>query len=429
MLARWKLIVKKFGPDERGSVVTMFGMMAFSLVLMAGIAVDYSRMNDMRSRILSAVDTASLAAGRALLDGQLSDEEVKALAATYFRQNVKSATAMGIVGAPEIGINRETGTVDINVQSKINMTLTRVTGIETVNLPVSSSAIYKQRNIEVGMALDITGSMDETVGGRRKIDALKDAFAEFTDRLIPEHKPESQKVRIAIAPYASGINLGSYAAAASNTRSTDDCVTERANTTASDADGAFFVKEDGQNDIDNSDGSTPKNAYTCPNASIVPLTDDKDALVRAVDSFRANGWTAGHLGVQWAWNLISDNWAGTFSGDRAPDPYADVEKDKLIKAVVLMTDGSFNTAYHGSRANNGNWSKTQAIALCNAMKAHGKDVVVFSVAFDAPRDAQETLKACATEGDGYYANASSPEELEQAFQRFAGKLTELRIAR
>ncbi|MEQ1714938.1 MAG: hypothetical protein ABL907_02950 [Hyphomicrobium sp.] len=100
-----------------------------------------------------------------------------------------------------------------------------------------------------------------------------------------------------------------------------------------------------------------------------------------------------------------------------------VDDGKLLKAVVLMTDGIFNTEYHGPK------SKNQAIALCDAMKAEG--IVVFSVAFSGPREAADiaTLKACATPGQGYFANASSTEELESAFSNFAGKLSELRVSK
>lgn len=441
MSTRLQQQVNKFGANDDGAVALLFGLMTFVLFFMGAIAVDYSRVVDMRSRITSAVDSASLAAGRALLDGDLSDSQIVDLAGKYFDENVKPARAMGSIGTPDIRIDREAGTVDIDVKSSLNMTLARVGGIDKMDLPVSSAATYKQKDIEVGMALDITGSMDESVGGKRKIDALKVAFEQFADRLIPTQKSEAHRVRIGLAPYSSGINLGSYAAAVTDGRSTDNCVTERRNGQHSDAavqpiggqsttnPTAFLVKADGVKDIDNSDGSTPTNAFECPTAQLVPLSDDRDALVAAVNSFQPRGWTAGHLGVQWAWNLVSDNWATTFNGNSMPDPYARVQDDKLIKAVVLMTDGSFNTAYHGETSNNANWSKTQAVRLCDSMKSAGKNVVVFSVAFNAPKDAQATLKACATQGDGYYANANSPEDLEDAFNNFAAKLTQLRISK
>jgi Flp pilus assembly protein TadG len=432
MITHWQPAVKTFSSDERGSVALLFGLMTFVLFFMGAVAVDYTRVIDMRSRVISAVDAASLAAGRALLDGQLSDTEISDLAATFFDENVKPAKAMGTVGAPTVKIDRTNGTIDIDVQSSVKMTLARVGGFDEMEIPVTSAATYQQKDIEVGMALDITGSMNDYADGKRKIDALKAAFEQFANRLIPEQKTGTNRVRIGLAPYSSGINLGAYAANASANRSLDGCVTERKGGAIVDAPAStlpFMVKADNANDIDNSDGYTPKNAYACPSATLVPLSDDRDQLIQAVNSFSAQGWTAGHLGVQWAWNLVSEQWNTSFGGASAPDTYALVKQNKLIKAVVLMTDGSFNTAYHGDKTSNGNWSKTQAVAMCNAMKAAGKDVVVFSVAFDAPLDAQQTLKACASAGDGYYANASNAEELEQAFNNFAVKLTALRISK
>lgn len=432
MLSHWQLTVKKFSSDDQGAVAPLFGLMTFMLFFVSAIAVDYSRIIDMKSRVTSAVDAASLAAGRALLDGNMSDSEIVDLATAYFKENVKSANAMGTIGTPAITVNRDSGTIAIDVQSSVKMTLARVGGFDEMSIPVASEASYAQKDIEVGMALDITGSMDEVRGGKRKIDALKSAFEQFADRLIPAHKSSGQRVRIGLAPYSSGVNVGAYAAAVTKNRSKDGCVTERTAAAINDDAAAaqpFLVKEDGKDDIDNSDGSTPKNAFECPSATLMPLTDDRDALVTRVNGFSAQGWTAGHLGVQWAWNLISDQWGSTFSGDSAPDAYARIKQDKLIKAVVLMTDGSFNTAFHGNKADKMNWSKTQSVKMCDAMKAPGKDVVVFAVAFDAPKDAQETLKACASAGDGYYANAADGVQLSAAFDKFADKLTALRISK
>lgn len=432
MLTGLRLIVKKFSSDEQGAVALLFGLMSFMLFFIGAIAVDYSRIIDMRSRITTAVDAASLAAGRALLDGNLSDSEIVEMSTAYFKENVNSARGMGTVGEPMISVNREQGTIEIDVQSSVTMTLARLGGFVDMSIPVASEATYHQKDIEVGMALDITGSMNEVRGGKRKIDALKSAFEQFADRLIPEQKSASQRVRIGLAPYSSGVNVGNLAASVTQNRSKDGCVTERKAAAINDQPASaepFLVKEDGKDDIDNSDGSTPKNAFECPTATLVPLSDDRAALVQAVNGFNAQGWTAGHLGVQWAWNLISDQWSGTFSGGSAPDSYALVKQDKLIKAVVLMTDGSFNTAFHGNKSANGNWSKAQAVAMCDAMKAPGKDVLVFAVAFDAPKDAQETLKACSSSGDGYYANAANGAELELAFEKFATKLTALRLSK
>ena len=355
-----------------------------------------------------------------MLEGKLSDDEIVTLADAYFDKNVAHARNMGTIDTPAITIDRTTGIVTIDVAAKVAMTVSRVGGFKEMAVPVTSTAVYKQRDIEVGMALDITGSMADRINGTRKIDALKSAFELFADRVIPDRQDAGHRARIGLAPYSAGINLGSYAGPASNYRSKDGCVTERKSGTSTDATDPFYVKADGSKDIDPTEGAS---TYTCPVSVLNPLSDDKDALIKAVDQYQPDGFTGGHFGAQWAWNLISDKWDGVWGGDSQPDSYEEVQEGKLLKAVVLMTDGIFNTAYHGGK------SSQQAIALCNAMKQKG--VVVFAVGFGLGSDptAINTLQTCATQGAGYFANASNQEELEAAFSQFAGKLSELRISK
>ena len=423
MYTRCSRQIANFQSDERGTVAILFGLMATAFLFLAGMAVDYNRISNVRERVSEAVDAASLAAGRALLDGKLSNAEIETLAVTYFNENVKSVKKAATIGTPSVKVDRDKGSVDIDVEAKVNMTLARIGGFTNIDVPVSTAAVFQQRDIEIGMALDITGSMKDvpSKGGKRKIDGLKQAFETFADRLIPKQKGGPQKVRIALAPYSTAVNLDTHAVVASANRSKDNCVTERKSGVAGDGTDPFLVAQDGIKDIDPTEGNVGNDAYACPATHITPLSDDRDQLVAEVNKFQPEGWTAGHIGIQWAWNLISDKWGGTWGGDSVPDPYARVSEGKLLKAVVLMTDGIFNTAYHGGKASD------QAIALCTAMKAKG--VVVFAVAFDAPAGAQQTLKACATGGDEYYANAGNSAELEAAFKKFAGKLTDLRLTK
>ena len=113
-------------------------------------------------------------------------------------------------------------------------------------------------------------------------------------------------------------------------------------------------------------------------------------LTRKVDDYRASGSTGGHLGLQWAWNLISEDWASFWGGDSRPDPYAKTQGDKpeLIKAVILMTDGVFNTSFF-----NGNSASAGERRCARGIKdAADKNVLVFSIAFgDPPAQAKRTL--------------------------------------
>ena len=162
MSTRLQQQVNKFGSDEQGAVALMFGLMSFVLFFMGAIAVDYSRVIDMRSRVVSSVELC-VAGGRPRASRRQADQTPKSSnsppptstkTSRVPRPRVRSAT-------PDIKIDRENGTIDIDVQSSVTMTLARVGGFEKMDIPVKSAATYKQKDIEVGMALDITGSMDE----------------------------------------------------------------------------------------------------------------------------------------------------------------------------------------------------------------------------------------------------------------------------
>src|SRR6185437_9386343 len=99
---------RSFCTDERGNVAVLFAFMSTVILLVAGIAIDYARTVNMNSRIGAAADAATLAAGRAMLDGKLNDQEVETLAKSYVRINAEAGTGMqGTYSEPVISLDRE----------------------------------------------------------------------------------------------------------------------------------------------------------------------------------------------------------------------------------------------------------------------------------------------------------------------------------
>ncbi len=87
------------------------------LLFMAGMAIDYTRAMNVRSRIADAADSAALVAGRALMDGNLSAAEIQALAAKYFDANTKSLGTSAKIGTPSIKVDPITGAVTVDVNA------------------------------------------------------------------------------------------------------------------------------------------------------------------------------------------------------------------------------------------------------------------------------------------------------------------------
>ena len=188
----------------------------------------------------------------------------------------------------------------------------------------------------------------------------------------------------------------------------------------------------------------PTSGNTCITQTIVPLTSDKVALHALANSLTASGSTAGQLGLAWGWYMIAPNF-GYLWPTSAPGAYG---KANLIKAVVLMTDGAFNTAYcqgviaadsgsgSGSdsdhincNATNGS-SLSQAQDLCDAIKVDTNHIILYTVGFDLGSNttALNFLRDCAT-APSYFFQADTGTDLATAFKAIAESLSELRLSK
>lgn len=409
---------RSFGSDERGTVAVVFGLMFIVLTFIAGLAIDYSRIVHTKSKFAAAVDAATLAAGRSMLNGG-SESEAREIAIKIFEENVHAGGELAAsYNTPDVTIDTATGGVTVDVAPVVKMTLTSVLGFDTMTVPVTASTMVDQQDIELGIQLDLTGSMCDPCS---KIDALKSASAKLVDVLLPDGG-RSNKVRIALAPYSAGVNVGSYARdVIQNYKNGSTCAYDRAGTDAltdaAPAKGAYFKGK-----------AQLSKAGDCPDAQIMPLTSNKDALTKAISRYSTGGSTAGQLGTNWAWNLISPKWSSIWPSDSKPVAYRD---GKTLKAVILMTDGEYNTfegqcdgncSPYGTR---GRTSNANAKSMCAAMRKEG--VIVYTIGFQTKHPAAiDTLNSCATSPDHAFS-ADTAASLEEAFVAIAHQLNNLRL--
>lgn len=212
------------------------------------------------------------------------------------------------------------------------------------------------------------------------------------------------------------------------------CVTERTTNAATDA--APSTTYLGRN-YPSASGGNP-----CIANAIVPLSSNKWTLKQTAANLAASGSTAGHIGLAWAWYMLSPNFGYLWPEASRPAAYG---KGGLIKAVILMTDGAFNTVYcegviarnsttgsgstadHNScNAPNGG-SYGQAVAQCDAMKAAG--LVVYTVGFDIGTDANaiSLMTNCATSSQHAHLAATGT-DLKEAFRTIGRNISRLRLS-
>ncbi len=118
---------------------------------------------------------------------------------------------------------------------------------------------------------------------------------------------------------------------------------------------------------------------------------------------------------------ISPEWNGIVTSDKTAADYSD---KKAIKAIVLMTDGGFNTVGDRNFSTNGVRSSNLAVVACSTMRAKGIRFYTVGFKLDEAR-AVQTLKDCAADPRNFF-ETSSGDELRDAFKAIAQQIDSLR---
>ncbi len=426
--------LRNFGSDQSGAVAIIFGLCFVVLSLVLGLAVDSARISNATTRVQAALDAAALAAAKKMNVEDSTPHEIREAARTFFEGQIPT---MNVNDAELSNFNatfdREEGTVITKVDVSLPTIMGAIAqGDPRLRFTPKSSSTFKSKKIEIALVLDVTGSMCSPC---TKLEDLKAAAKQMVDTLYAKN-PDPGAIKVSLIPYSASVNVGGslFSEVAVTEDAVDHCVMEREginmHTNAVPANGSLFETT----------GNTPiRPGYSCPDSEIVPLTDLSDASDRntfksAIDNLTTGGWTAGHLGLAWGWYSISPEWSSIWSGDSIPRPY----KEEVIKAVILMTDGEFNTSYWDNGINLVDAQRTdplivdssgyQALQLCGkikdrAVEEHGPDV--FTISFQAPPEADALMQECAGASNAF--TADNRDTLIQSFTDIAERLTNLSL--
>ena len=396
-----------FLANDKGTIAVVFGVALIPVMLSAGIAVDYSRMAITKSLIDEALDAAVLMSGQELSEGKRVDARFRQNFENFFYANVNGRTNLvKQVTIESFSVDKSTGKVSAMAKSDIKMAFMGIVGKTSVEVMSHSEAAMSSKKIELSMMLDVTGSM----GSRGKLAALKAAAKDAISVLLPA-TASSKNMRISLIPYSTSVNVGVVARKVSNNPN-NKCVTERYSYRFSDA----------SYQIANSKSKVEGKDSNCPDQEVLPLSASSHKLKKTINKLSAGGMTAGHLGVAWSYYTLSPNWAKAWNNTPTPASYSN---KKVQKIALLMTDGQFNKDYTAGW-NSSNYAKS----ICADMKKKG--ILIYSVAFKAPRSAEATLRSCAspgTSGSVYYYSADNASELKSVFVNIATSIKRLRLSK
>lgn len=427
--------IRRFLGDRRGNFTLMFAGATVALLLAAGVAVDFSRAVSSHSAARNAVDAAILATARQLSLGNITTDE-----AYDFLKAFLEGTLDGEVGPDKeyqivnFMVDPVTEKISADLKSELPLTFMTLAGLRSKTITSGSTAAYGIDETEVVMTFDVTGSMEGS-----KISDLRRAAENGIDELLGGAAENNGKLRIGIVPYAEGVNTGPlYETVFAETKDTsgpppkdtdpvgvglagDNCSTERKGP-------GQFTDDSPRVGKINRDFRLAR----CPAAPLMPLTTDKGALKTAVGNMTAGGGTGGHIGIQWAWYLMSPKWKSYMPAGSAPADYM----KGVRKFAIIMTDGEFNVAYEGvpkkdSQYGQAKKSMAKARKLCTNMKKKG--IKVFTIGFALnQKNARDLMKDCAspdTPEMKYYYEAKGGNELKKVYSDIATSIKQLRLVR
>ncbi len=470
-------VLSTFVGAEGGNVLIMFSLMATVVVSMVGGAVDYGRWLNARNQTQNALDSAVLGGGRTL-QSTYGDGAAAVTAANNYYSKMKSQIAFNDT-VTFVSTNSNTA-IEARGNAFVKTPFLSVIGID--QLPLLYVAEVKQAestiaqggnsgtNIEVSVMLDITGSMGPGYGDGKKLIDLKAAAKDLIDIVVWADQ-SAYTSKIALAPFSSSVNVGTYAVAVTGRPATASssspvltasggneanglsagtgtlrpCVIERlgANAYTDEPPSATngWIGSHGANNapsgftyndsLSSSDWDYISNGICAGEqpptaAAIVPLTNNKAVLKATIDALTPQGGTAGHLGTAWAWYLISPKWSAIWPAASTPRPYSQLTaigatgQPVLRKIAILMTDGEYNTDYSTGE------SQAKAEQLCTRLKATG--IEVYSVGFQLSTAAKTFLKTKCSTNDSYFYDATNGEALRVAFRDIALKISNLRLS-
>jgi Flp pilus assembly protein TadG len=432
-----KAAAGEFGADTRGNFAVLTAAAISVLAASVGFAVDLAQLYSVKSGLRAALDAAVTSTARDLTTGKIDPKDAKAQFEIFLYANADAGFELDQLVLDTLAVDQTAKTVKASAHVDAALFFPLFGGSPTRRVAEQSAALYSDKTIEVAMMLDITGSM-----GGQKIADLKTAAYGALDAFFKDQDPKKPRVRVAIVPYADAVNTGSLASNVyvetkftnSEPPALDDPLA--ASSSSSGFDGCATERKGSQQFTDASPTKAMVNRdyrlEFCPGAALKPLTANRAALEKTIDSFNANGSTAGHIGIQWSWYMLSPKWADVLPAASAPLAY---NPKKVAKFAILMTDGEFNTAFAGvpkkgdTTGGQAALSSAYATHLCDEMKKDG--IEIFTVGFMLKEaGAKATLGDCAspnTKSVNHYYETSSGAELKAAFLDIASKVENLAI--
>ncbi|MCC8958369.1 pilus assembly protein [Bradyrhizobium sp. Pear77] len=212
---RVRAAVRRFSRATDGNVAVIFTFAILPILAFVGAAVDYTRANNARTAMQSALDSTALMLSKDLTMGTITAAQIPSKAQTYFNSLFTNKDGKGISVSATYTTPTSTAaaTILLSGSGYINTYFMKFADLlpsggnfQKMNFGSSTTTTWGNVKMRVALALDNTGSMSQN----GKITALRNAVA-GTGGLIDQLSALSKNngdVYISVIPFAKVVNLG-----------------------------------------------------------------------------------------------------------------------------------------------------------------------------------------------------------------------------
>jgi hypothetical protein len=194
-----------FERDTSGNVAVFFALALIPVMGAVGAAVDYSRANSAKVSLQAALDSAALILAKEV--ATVSSTQINEKATAYVKANFQRSDAQDLNVAATY---TSSGTPSLTLKGSVfvKTTFMGIMGFSKLDISSSSTVTWGDTTFEIALALDNSSSMDDSFGGKSKVDAAKAAALALVDAMF-DSPALYGKVKLAVVPYTSAVNVGS----------------------------------------------------------------------------------------------------------------------------------------------------------------------------------------------------------------------------
>ncbi len=375
------ILMKKLLNCRKGNFSITTAFLLPVLLMVVGLALDYTEMSRKREVLQQAVDAAALSAASTMATNGTSAAGAQALAISFLKGHMATTSSAALdLQPPVIDITQTSVTThsksfkvkvtdSYNVQLSGFQTLLGISHARVTAVGTAESSTESRNPLSMYLVLDRSGSMQWVTS---TVDTSQSSCYNYYEYNWPtatyQHPCYVKKIdslKLAVSALAS-----------------------------------TFETADPTHELVRLGAVSYSTVAATPLAPVWGSSSAKSY----VNALTASGGTNSTPGFQIAYNALMST----------TEDQAHMAKTGLVpsKYIVLMTDGSND--------NSANDATTKS--LCDAAKTGG--IKVYTVAFDAPDRGKALLSYCAS-GTDYYFEAASVPQLVAAFQAIGDKTSRL----